>query len=136
MNASYLYIMSKFLELFDEFTSHVYKIWVLKKGYEPHECVLVYDPSTRQAYIQINIWEVDFKLMEVSTLHYNELFVALMEFLKSKTFLRYKKDSEKFLKKTDDMLLSEYLNENVQETYKGPELEVFVMQLDISPRDY
>jgi hypothetical protein len=34
------------------------------------------------------------------------------------------------------MLLSEYLNEHVQETYRGPELEVFIMQLDISPRDY
>lgn len=128
--------MSKFLELFDEFTSHVYKVWVLKKGYKPHECVLVYDPITRQAYFQVNIWEHDFKLMEVSTLHYNELFLALMEFLECKTFLRYKKDSERFLKKTDDILLSEYLNQNIQETYKGPELEIFVMQLDISPRDY
>lgn len=127
--------MSKFLELFDEFANHVYKVWVLKKGYKPHECVLVYDPITTQAYIQVNIWEYDFNLMEVSTLHYNELFLALMEFLKSKTFLRYKKDSEKFLKKTDDMLLSEYLNEHIQETYKGPELEVFIMQLDISPRE-
>ena len=128
--------MSNFLELFDEFASHVYKVWVLKKGYKPYECVLVYDPITRQAYIQVNIWEVDFNLTEVSTQHYKELFLALMEFLESKTYLRYKKDSEKFLKKTDNMLLSEYLNEHIQETYKGPELEVFVMQLDISPRGF
>ena len=128
--------MSKLLELFDEFTRHIYKIWVLKKGYKPHECILIYDTKTKQASIQVNIWEKGFNLMEVSAMYNNELFVAIMEFLNSKQFSKYKNDLKIFSQKTDDMLLSEYLNENVQETYKGPELEVFVMQLDISPRDY
>ena len=66
----------------------------------------------------------------------NELFVAIIEFLSSKKFLKYKNDLAKFSQKTDDMLLSEFLNEHIQETYRGPELEVFVMQLDMPLREY
>lgn len=97
---------------------------------------MVYDTKTKQASIQVNIWEKGFNLMEVSAMYNNELFLAIMEFLISKEFSKYKNDLAKFSQKTDDMLLSEYLNEHIQETYKGPELEVFVMQLDISPRGY
>jgi len=128
--------MQKLLELFDEFTRHIYKIWVLKKGYKPHECILVYDTKTKQASIQVNIWENGFNLMEVTAMYNNELFVAIIEFLSSKKFLKYKNDLAKFSQKTDDMLLSEFLNEHIQETYRGPELEVFVMQLDMPLREY
>ena len=108
----------------------------MKKGYNPHECVLVYDIKTKQASIQVNIWENGFNLIEVTAMYNNELFVAIMEFLNSKQFSKYKNDLKMFSQKTDTMLLSEYLNEHIQETYRGPELEVFVMQLDMPLREY
>lgn len=128
--------MSQFVELFDEFASYSYNIWVLKKGYESHDCILIYDTNTKQAYLQFNLWEKDFKMMELRSIHQTQLFEELMEFLKSKTFLRYKKDSEKLLKKTDDILLAEFLNKHVQKSYLGRELEVFVMQLDVPFQEF
>lgn len=123
--------MSKLLELFDDFARPTYVEWVLKRGCEPHEFILVYDTHTKQASLQINIWNEEFQLVEVRATYNKELYEAVMEFLRGVIFTKYSKDPEMFFNETDEVILSEHLDKHIQETYFAPELEVFVMQLDI-----
>lgn len=123
--------MSKLLELFDDFARPTYAEWVLKRGCEPHEFILVYDTNTKQASLQINIWEDVHNLVEVRANYNKELYEAVMEFIRSVVFTKYSKDPELFFKEADEIILSEYLDKHIQETFFTPELDVFVMQLDI-----
>lgn len=123
--------MSNLLKLFDDFARPTYVKWVLKRGCEPHEFILVYDSHTKQASLQINIWNEEFELVEVRATYNRELYEAVMEFLNSIVFTKYKNDPEMFFKEADEVILSDYINKHIQDTYYTPKLDVFVMQLDI-----
>lgn len=123
--------MSKLIELFDDFARPIYVEWVLKRGCEPHGFILVYDTHTKQASLQINIWDEENQLIEVPATYNKELYEAVMEHLRGVIFTKYSRDPESFFKEADEVILSEYLDKHIQETFFAPELDIFVMQLDI-----
>lgn len=123
--------MTKLLELFNDFARPIYVEWVLKRGCEPHEFILVYDTHTKQATLQINIWDEENQLIEVPATFNKELYEAIMEFLRGVIFTKYGNDSEMFYQEADEIFIIEYLNKHIKDTYYAPELEVSVMQLDI-----
>ena len=123
--------MSKLIELFDDFARPIYVEWVLKRGCEPHGFILVYDIHTKQASLQINIWEDVHNLVEVRATYNKELYEAVMEYLRGVIFTKYSRDPELFFIEADEVILSEYLDKHIHETFFAPELDVFVMQLDI-----
>ncbi|MDP3395008.1 hypothetical protein [Sediminibacterium sp.] len=123
--------MSKLIELFDDFARPIYVEWVLKRGCEPHGFILVYDTHTKQASLQINIWNEENQLIEVPATYNKELFEAIMKFLRGVIFTKFSKDPELFYQEADEILIIEYLNKHIKDTFYEPELEVSVMQLDI-----
>ena len=124
-------MMTNLLELFDDFARPIYVEWVLKRGCEPHGFILVYDTHTKQASLQINIWEDVHNMIEVCATYNKDLYEAIMEFLREVIFSKFSKDPELFYQEADEILITEHLNKHIKDTYYAPELEVFVMQLDI-----
>ena len=122
--------MSKLLELFDEFARPAYVELVLKRDCQLHNFILVYDEYTRQAYLHLNFFDEEGELIEFYAPYCFELYDAIMEHLRSVLFTSYWKDPEMFFAE-ETIILSEFMDKHIENTYFDPKQDVFVMQLDI-----
>jgi len=123
--------LSKLLELFDEFARPIYAEKSLKLGHEAKEFILVIDDYTKKATIQLNVFDDKGDLYEnPSEIDEHKLYNEIMDYLRSVLYTKYSKDPEHFF--ADEIyILMDYINAHIRDAFFNPELDVFIMQLDI-----